>query len=265
MTRPMIPAMRTTRSHSTPLIPRFSASRYTQTPRRMESTRTRTAIAQKSERKSAMPSGTVGRRFKEHDGPWPPGTETRLPPQLHAERLRGALRRHGDDDARQSLGVLPEERLNAAGICLPALPQPRPDRALHPGLLVTQEASEQPERAVQVARSDEAPHRVGRGPASPEVFRARPPQDIVIAAREQGHHGADRAHGQPVAQGPAGRLLDPGVREAPGLLVETAVMAAREQGHHGADRAHGQPVAQGPAGRLLDPGVREAPGLLVET
>src|SRR3990172_437349 len=131
--------------------------------------------------------------------PWDP-RNFRPPPEFLAERLRGALRRDRDHDLREALRVLPQERLRARPVALPALPEPRAHGALDPELLVVQERLEERERLVELLRVHEVPQGVQGDPSPPRVLRLRPRHQLAEPRGLRAHHLGDGPGAEAVAQ-----------------------------------------------------------------
>src|SRR5438128_9480411 len=143
--------------------------------------------------------------------------------------LRCAFGCHGDDDPRQPAHVLPQESLGAPSILLPALPEPRANRAPDPEFLIVQKFLQELEGPIEFARPNESVECVGRCATPPDVLRASPSKDVSESGGLRVHHPRDRAGGETIAQSPSGRGVDPAVREPPRVIVNNLFVPAKEK------------------------------------
>src|SRR5205823_4237886 len=121
----------------------------------------------------------------------------------------------------------------SARVFLPALPEPRPDRALDPDLWIIQEPFQESERFVQLAREYEVPQGIHRDPTTPGICGFRPAQNFLEAPRLAIYDLRDQAHSEPIAQAPAGRLVCPAVEQRPGVLVQDLQTGVEQVDCHG--------------------------------
>src|SRR3989454_4026939 len=159
----------------------------------------------------------------------PCGIRSTFSSEFLPKGLRCAFSCHGDDDPWQPACLLPQERLGALSILLPAIPEPRANRAPDPEFLIVQKFLQELERPIEFARPDESVECVGRCASPPDVLRASPSKDVPEPGGVRVHHPRDRAGGETIAQSPSGRGVDPAVREFPRVVVENLFVPAEEQ------------------------------------